>query len=354
MTQQMESEGDISRNDALSIGVLMRLMSSQTSTAPPALPLYRVRDVAEAYQLAAIAYDTRRIRQLVVMSPGRHGWQLDPVEVMLHVGDDADVVILDNSKTIRDVAEALTRELTPFSGDVRILRPGLSEPNGTPEHGVNPIVRPGRDGSPKDALALIGRKVQDGKNLHRAIPGTLSEEDVAAAVDAAVRAERARTADAASELASLRRTVRAQRQQDGEERRVYADPHAQFRYELHRAWLMATEEGDRQKWRLREWELGETFLDSIEEQQIVERPQVIRACVDVITGRYREINSRASHRLRSSTGGNAPAVEGKDGEAAWRCSVNTGPAAARLMWWECPGDLVKLSVVRTHDDLRIV
>lgn len=354
MTQYVESEGDISRNDALSIGVLMRLMSSQSSTEPPALPLYRVRGMSEAYQLAAIAYDTRRVRQLVVMSPGRHGWQLDPVEVMLAVGDDADVVMLDDSQTVQDVAEALTRELTPFSGNVRILRPGLHEPNGTPEHGVHPIVKPGRNGaSPQDALSLIERKVQAGKNLGRAAPGTLSEEDVQAAIEAAVREERAKTADAASELASLRRANRTQRQQDEDERRVYADPHAQFRYELHRAWLMATEEGDRPKWPLREWELGDKFLDSIEKQQVVERPQVIRACVDVITGRHKEINSRASHKLRSSSGGNAPAVEGEDGEVAWRCSVNTGPAAARLMWWEC-GGLVKLSVVRTHDDLRIV
>lgn len=355
MTQHLESSV-FERSDAMPIGILLRLMSSQTTTMRPEFPLFRVRGLAEAYQLAAIAYDIRRVRQLVVMSPDKHGWQIDPVDVMLTVGDHADVVMLDDRQTTECVAEALTRPLAPFSGYIRILRPGLSEADGGEDgRGRHPGVKPGfQRASPQHTLDVVRRKVNEGLRVAHALPARpLTNDDLKAAVEAAVSAERAKAAEATTKLATLKRELRSQQERPEDERPVFADPHAQFRYDLHRAWLKATEEGDRPNWPLREWELGPVFLDSIDEQQIVDRAQVIRACVDVITGRHKEINSRASHKLRMREGGNSPAVvRDEDGAAGWRCSVNSGPAAARLMWWEL-GDFVELSVVATHDDIRI-
>lgn len=353
MTRHVESES--TRNDALSIGVLTRLMSVQSTTARPELSLYRVRGMAEAYQLASIAFDIRRDRQLVVMSPPRHGWYIDPVDVALTVGDHADVAMLEDTQTVFDVAEAITRQLAPFSGVIRILRPDLTEPDGSPHHrGRNPLVKLGDDcGSPAACLQQIERIVADGVRLPRRFTDQpLSIDDIQAAVQEAVRKERDKTKEANTKLAAVKRGLeKANAALAEEEAPVFADPHAQFRRDLHNAWLKATQEGDRPQWWPREWELGEKFLDSIDKQQIVDRRRVIRACVDVITGRHKEIKSRASHKLRSSMAGNSADVIREDGAVAWRCSVNMGPAAARLMWWERPDEVKELWVVASHDDI---
>lgn len=345
------------RNDALAIGVLMRLMSSATTTQAPELPLYRVRGAAEAYELAAVAYDTRRTRQLVLMSPHRSGWLLDPVDVAIAVGDHADVVMIDDSRTAYDVDAAITKSFAVFGGGVRVLRPGMTEADERRHRLVKIRDAEGNEGlDPDAALEGIERIVAEGlREPRRVFAEHATQGEIRAAVKQAVAEEQARNRELTSKLATSRRALeKLQAELDAEERPVYADPHAQFRYDLHRYWLKATEEGDRPEWPLREWELGVLFLDSIAEQQIVDRPRVMRAVVDVITGRHKEINSRASRNMRTSISGNAPAVTREDGAVAWRCSINLGPAAARLMWWEGrPDGVVELSRVATHDDTWI-
>jgi hypothetical protein len=352
MTRQQQLNRP-SLSDALPIGVLMRLMSSQTSTVPPELPLYRVQGLAEAYQLAAVGYDARRKRQLVLMSPPKGRWLLNPVDVATAVGADADVVMIDDAQTVFFVAEAITKSFAAFSGNVRVLRPNMTETDQRRHRSV--WVVDTADGG-VNALASIQRIVAEGVREQRCVPGAPDNDDaVREAVDKAVAAERKKTKEVTTRLTLANRLVEKLKRELTEERTLFADPHAQYRYDLHSYWLRATEEGDRPQWPLREWELGLLFLDSIAEQQIVSWSRVMRACVDVITGRHKEINSRASHRLRSNNeaGSSSDPVIREDGAVAWRCSINLGPAAARLMWWERPDGVVELSLVASHDDVRI-
>jgi hypothetical protein len=155
--------------------------------------------------------------------------------------------------------------------------------------------------------------------------------------------------------AETRARVKAEEALKNARRPVFADPVVQFAHDLWLAWLKNTEEGDRKKWPLRRWDLSEQFLDSIAAQQIVDYDRAVKACVDVVTGRHAEINSRQPHRLRASGGkaGSDYRVRPEDGAAAWRCWINQGPSAARLMWWERCDDVVELSLVCIHDDVRI-
>lgn len=341
-------------SDSLPIAVLIQLLTPASPSSQPPLPLFRVRNSGEAYQFASACFDSRRSRQLVVMTkPTGRGWIVDPRSVAQAVGVDADVVMIDDGNTLTAVNDALTKKLGVYSGRVRVLRPGLTLDDEEDRH---PLILVGEQ-TAEDTLIEIELYVEDGTRLRReAHPADRFEAAVAEAVRHAVadteRRERARTAEETARATTLKRALlKAEAALAEEQRPLFADPHAQFRYELHHAWLHATEEGDRQSWPLREWELGPEFLASIDAQQIVDRARVIRACVDVITGRHAEINSRASHQFRPA-GGNARRRD--DGSIAWRCSINMGPSAARLMWWERADGIVEPSLVAAHDDFRII
>lgn len=331
--------------DVMPVAVLTQLLSAPGSR--DGAGIYRVRSAPEVFALASACADSRRGRQLVIMASRRSlDWPVHPSRLASAVGADADVALLDTPSSVTAFADTL-----PFGvpeGKVRILRTGLAPSDSQDRH---PLIQATRD---SEILAEAELYVEEGQRLREDVETTRHQNidrEIAAAVANAVRPERQKISDMTAKITDLKRALaNAQAALDEEQRPVFADPHAQFRFELHHAWLQATEEGDRNTWPLREWELGPDFLASIDAQQIVDRARVIRACVDVITGRHAEINSRASHKFKPA--GAKDRVR-DDGAMAWRCAVNVGPSAARLMWWERADGVVELSLVAAHDDFRI-
>lgn len=339
-------------SDALSVSVLLRLMSATASTAAPDLPLYRVSGVMDAVLLGAAAYDSRRARQIVVVARHRQrGYPLDPARMALelrHAGVDV-VFLADAGITAEAVSEALTRRLAVPAGGVRVLRPDMAEDDTAARH---PLLCHNDVPDADQLHAEILKAVNSASNQPRRALAPVKHMPVGkTGADPETKRLRLQVQELRKDLRAMEDRLAAQ------SRPVFADGYAQFRHDLYRAWLAATEEGDRSEWPLREFALGPEFLASITEQQIVDRDRVIRACVDVITGRHAKIPGRVSHRLRinGESGNSSPVRRRDDGSIAWRCAVQTvGASAARLMWWERTDNVVELAAVRPHDDYRIV
>ena len=164
-----------------------------------------------------------------------------------------------------------------------------------------------------------------------------------------------------NQLQQARNDLAAERAKDTAEPAtavVFSDREEQFEHELWLSWLHTTPECDRDDWPLRPYQLGPEFLDSLDALEAISRPRLIRTCVDVVTGRYAEINGRQAKRLHDGTptsGRGAPdLVRHSDGAIAWRCAVQTKGVGARMLWWELPGHEPELARLAGHNDFRIV
>jgi len=126
-----------------------------------------------------------------------------------------------------------------------------------------------------------------------------------------------------------------------------------IRIEIERTWGNRTSPGERQRWPLREFEFGPAFIDSLDALDENQLSKAVRACVDAITGRDREIPARELHRLRSGEGGDDTYVVRTDGARCWRSSIEqNAPGARRLHYWELADGVIELSRVVPHDDTR--
>ncbi|MDR2999333.1 MAG: hypothetical protein LBU78_14565, partial [Microbacterium sp.] len=109
----------------------------------------------------------------------------------------------------------------------------------------------------------------------------------------------------------------------------------------------------RGRWPLREFRFGSDFIGSLAKLDENQLSKAVRACVDAITGRDREIPARDLHRLRTGEGGDDAYVVRADGAKCFRSAIEQNtPGARRLHYWELPGDLIELSRIVTHDDTR--
>jgi hypothetical protein len=132
---------------------------------------------------------------------------------------------------------------------------------------------------------------------------------------------------------------------------VYADPCAQFRYDVEQHWLRAVPESERQKHVLADYDIGPDFLDSVTALQVVDRDVVLAAAVDVLTGQVSVKNGRRAHRQRVGRGGGTAPLVRADGAVGWRCDIRSAtPAAPRLLWWALPDGRVELAKAAVHDD----
>lgn len=171
--------------------------------------------------------------------------------------------------------------------------------------------------------------------------------------------ERAARATAEANLAEAtqdrRETGRALRDARRAAERSHVDATADgIRLEIERTWGNRTAPGERARWPLREYTLGRGFIESLEALDEAQLSKAVRACVDAITGRDREIPARDLHRLRTGEGGDDPyVVRDADGARCWRSSIEqNAPGARRLHYWELPGGAIELSRVVHHDDTR--
>ncbi|MBS1907528.1 MAG: hypothetical protein JST33_13375 [Actinobacteria bacterium] len=118
-------------------------------------------------------------------------------------------------------------------------------------------------------------------------------------------------------------------------------------------WTERTDPGERDLWPLREYIVGPEFLRSLAALDQGQLAKAIRASVDAITGRAREIAGRDLHRLRTGDGGDDPYQTRPDGAKAWRASIEQkAPGGRRLHYWELAGNAIELSRVVHHDDTR--
>lgn len=133
---------------------------------------------------------------------------------------------------------------------------------------------------------------------------------------------------------------------------LFTDPVDQFRFDVHLAWARRIPAGQKTERPLRTYRLGNDFLASVAVSG-AEYGKVVQVVVEVLTGLHVELEGREVHQLRSSAGGNAPAVTRGDGATCWRVAVQRNTSQARrLHFWQCPDGVIELSSVRLHDDLR--
>ncbi|MFC4138514.1 MULTISPECIES: hypothetical protein [unclassified Microbacterium] len=169
------------------------------------------------------------------------------------------------------------------------------------------------------------------------------------------RAERARAEARLSETSQDQRdSARALRDARRAAERAHVDPTEDgIRFEIERTWGNRTAPGERGRWPLREFRFGPDFIRSLAKLDENQLSKAVRACVDAITGRDREIPARDLHRLRTGEGGDDAYVVRADGAKCWRAAIEQNtPGARRLHYWELPGDLIELSRIVTHDDTR--
>jgi hypothetical protein len=317
------------------------------------LAVFRARNAPEARYLASVIFDSRRQRLLVVVvKDPRLPLKVDLAPLVAEVQDYADVVLLDAALTASTMEAEVPLWLRPMHDTVRVYAPGADISDDRSTHpgialdhhrpiawNTTQVVRTTRSlGETQTKQAANGGR---GDELHK-------EQVAHAATRQKLNTATTRVRDLRAANDSLTAALDDYRQS------VFADPEIQFHHDLWMTWLRTTAEGDRSSWPLRAWDLSPAFIDSIAAQQIVDRDRVLRACVDVVTNRHAEIKSRASHRLRRSEAATSGHRErASDGAGAWSCSINVGPAAARLRWWERKDGVVELSLVTAHDDVRL-
>lgn len=128
-----------------------------------------------------------------------------------------------------------------------------------------------------------------------------------------------------------------------------------LRLEIHLAWLDRLDPADRLRWPLPEpFGLGARFADSVLSLDAGLLPKVLRAVVDVLTGRVRDLPARRIHPLRSGDGATAAdLVRAHDGARCFRVYVEQNtPQARRLHYWAIPDGTIELSRVVLHDDME--
>lgn len=209
-----------------------------------------------------------------------------------------------------------------------------------------------------DLLALANRV----SRLGGATAGTDAEITRLQAENEQLRAklaqERAERASAEAKLAEAsqdrRESGRALRDARRAAERSHVDATADgIRFEIERTWGNRTAPGERAMWPLRDYGLGPDFVKSLAALDENQLSKAVRACVDAITGRDKEIPARELHRLRTGEGGDDSFVVRADGARCWRSSIEqNAPGARRLHYWELPGGVIELSRIVHHDEMR--
>lgn len=153
-------------------------------------------------------------------------------------------------------------------------------------------------------------------------------------------------------LRQARQTVSEPRHVQRRERFDTADDWV--RHEIYLAWIERMDPRDRAIWPLpAQFEVGEHFVPSLEQLDSSSQDKALKAVVDVLTSRARELPARALHPLRSGDGATASDVVRSDGARCMRVHVEKSVASARrLHFWQCDGGGIELSRVVLHDDME--
>jgi hypothetical protein len=163
------------------------------------------------------------------------------------------------------------------------------------------------------------------------------------------------------QLSRARRELRARARPDvetparasrDERRSRWPSTESWLRHEIVLAWVDRVAAADKARWPLPDsYRIGDRFAASVAELDDALFEKAMKATVDVLTGRAREISGRELHPLRQGEAGNAPAyVRHSDGARCFRVYVEQKvPAARRLHFWQLPDGEVELERVVSHD-----
>lgn len=141
----------------------------------------------------------------------------------------------------------------------------------------------------------------------------------------------------------------------------YADRRERFdsveewvRHEIYLAWIDRLGAGDRVHWPLPDdYTVGENFAPSLEQLDDPLRDKALKAVVDVLTGRVRELPARGLHPLRTGEGMSAADVVRSDGARCMRVHIEKCVASARrLHYWQCDDGVIELGRLVLHDDME--
>lgn len=143
------------------------------------------------------------------------------------------------------------------------------------------------------------------------------------------------------------------------EKNSYAGRRARFddddewmRHEVHLAWINRLTPEDRRQHPLPEYLTGDRFTASLDSFDDATKDKALKCVVDVLTGRARDIASRAVHPLRTGDGANAAALVRDDNARCMRAYIEQNVASARRLHYWVHGDgRIELSRIVTHDDM---
>lgn len=127
------------------------------------------------------------------------------------------------------------------------------------------------------------------------------------------------------------------------------------RHEIYLAWIDRLDAGDRKRWPLPKgsYVVGERFAASLELLDDPSRDKALKAVVDVLTGRARELPARNPHPLRTGEEMSAADVVRADGARCMRVHIEKKVASARrLHYWQSDDGVIELSRIVLHDDME--
>jgi hypothetical protein len=105
----------------------------------------------------------------------------------------------------------------------------------------------------------------------------------------------------------------------------------------------------------RRFQLGSSFLHTVEQHGERYRQKIVKTCGDIASGAPALITRRNDHQLRMKDDVTAPTkTRERDGAEARRCYVEERThAARRLHYWLLPDHSVEFASVNVHDDMSI-
>ncbi|GAA4153662.1 hypothetical protein GCM10022286_00330 [Gryllotalpicola daejeonensis] len=328
-----------------------------------------IHSIYDVHELIGLVNRPTRQKSLVLVSETENGAiPYNAERIDLETGTRADVFTID-FKTAFLLSDEVGKTYSAFGGATRIYPRGFSMRDAAT---TSELFLPGFDSDStrrrEDALihlALRGSYLPGRPEQRPAIAPVEDEvtrlrrqlAEARAADDARVRdllVENARLRAAAVE----RRTATAARKARPTtgaaapfepERFNNADDAA--RHAILNAWVQRVEAREKELYPLPAYELGDAFARSLAEFDPEQQGKALRAAVDVLTGRAKDVRGRRLHQLRDGDAG--PARVREDGATCWRVDIETNtPSARRLHYWQRADGVIELSKVGLHDDYR--
>ncbi len=137
---------------------------------------------------------------------------------------------------------------------------------------------------------------------------------------------------------------------DSDPREWFGDPVDALRLSVTQAWARRVPAGEKPRWPLGDWNVGDRFADSLDNLGPVSWRKLAEVVADVVVADPARLSALENHELRVTESGGAPAVAREDGAVCYRVALQrNSPSARRLHYWR-RGDLVELSRVVLHDD----